>query len=36
MTKSRDIASRILVIPMHSGVESTVSKIIIETLEGEK
>lgn len=36
MTRSRDIASRILVIPMHSGVEPTVSKIIIETLEGEK
>ncbi len=32
MTKSRDIASRILVIPMHSGVEPMVSKIIIETL----
>lgn len=32
MTKSRDIASRILVIPMHSGVEPTVSSIIIETL----
>ena len=33
MTKSRDIASRILVIPMHSGVEPMVSKIIIETLQ---
>ena len=33
MTKSRDIASRILVIPMHSGVEPIVSQIIIETLE---
>ncbi len=33
MTKSRDIASRILVIPMHSGVESIVSQIIIETLK---
>ena len=33
MTKSRDIASRILVIPMHSGVEPMVSQIIIETLE---
>jgi dTDP-4-amino-4,6-dideoxygalactose transaminase len=33
MTKSRDIASRILVIPMHSGVEPKVSKIIIETLQ---
>jgi len=33
MINSRDIASRILVIPMHSGVEPTVSKIIIETLQ---
>jgi dTDP-4-amino-4,6-dideoxygalactose transaminase len=33
MTNSRDIASRILVIPMHSGVEPTVTKIIIDTLE---
>lgn len=33
MTNSRDIASRILVIPMHSGVEPMVSKIIIETLQ---
>jgi dTDP-4-amino-4,6-dideoxygalactose transaminase len=33
MTISRDIASRILVIPMHSGVEPTVAKIIIETLQ---
>jgi len=33
MTNSRDIASRILVIPMHSGVEPTVTEIIIETLE---
>ena len=32
MVNSRDIASRILVIPMHSGVEPLVSKIIIETL----
>jgi len=32
MTKSRDIASRILVIPMHSGVEPLVSQIIIDTL----
>ncbi|MCW8821067.1 MAG: DegT/DnrJ/EryC1/StrS family aminotransferase, partial [Sulfurovum sp.] len=32
MSNSRDIASRILVIPMHSGVEPLVSKIIIETL----
>ncbi|WP_345975320.1 DegT/DnrJ/EryC1/StrS family aminotransferase [Sulfurimonas sp. HSL3-7] len=33
MRISRDIASRILVIPMHSGVEPKVSKIIIETLQ---
>lgn len=33
MTKSRDLASRILVIPMHSGIESKVSQIIIETLK---
>jgi len=33
MKNSRDIASRILVIPMHSGVEATVSQIIIKTLE---
>ncbi len=33
MSNSRDIASRILVIPMHSGVEATVSEIIIETLK---
>lgn len=33
MIKSRDIASRILVIPMHSGVEPLVSAIIIETLK---
>lgn len=32
MRNSRDIAGRILVIPMHSGVESTVSRIIIEAL----
>ena len=32
MINSRDIASRILVIPMHSGVEAKVSEIIIETL----
>lgn len=32
MVNSRDIASRILVIPMHSGVEPMVSKIIINTL----
>ncbi len=31
MTKSRDTASRISVIPMHSGVEPMVSKVIIET-----
>jgi len=33
MTHSRDIASRILVIPMHSNIEATVSKIIINTLK---
>lgn len=33
MTNSRDIASKILVVPMHSGVESAVSKIIIKTLQ---
>ena len=33
MKNSRDIASRILVIPMHSNVEPSVSKIIIDTLE---
>ncbi len=33
MTNSRDIASKILVIPMHSGVEPTVTNIIIDTLE---
>ena len=33
MSISRDIASRILVIPMHSGVEPTVVKTIIETLQ---
>jgi dTDP-4-amino-4,6-dideoxygalactose transaminase len=33
MTNSRDIASRILVIPMHSNVESKVSAIIRETLK---
>ena len=32
MTNSRDIASRILVIPMHSGVEATVSQTIKDTL----
>jgi len=32
MVNSRDIASRILVIPMHSGVEPMVSTIIIDTL----
>lgn len=36
MENSRDIASRILVIPMHSNVEPLVSKIIIESLEGEE
>ena len=34
MQNSRDIASRILVIPMHSGVEPMVSKIIVDTIEG--
>ncbi|MBU1666963.1 DegT/DnrJ/EryC1/StrS family aminotransferase, partial [bacterium] len=33
MTNSRDIASRILVIPMHSGVEPLVAQIIIDTLK---
>ena len=33
MVKSRDISSRILVLPMHSGVEPLVSEIIIETLK---
>jgi dTDP-4-amino-4,6-dideoxygalactose transaminase len=33
MVKSRDISSRILVVPMHSEVEPLVSKIIIETLK---
>jgi dTDP-4-amino-4,6-dideoxygalactose transaminase len=33
MRNSRDIASRILVIPMHSNVEPKVSQIIIQTLE---
>lgn len=32
MKNSRDIASRILVIPMHSGVEPMVAETIIETL----
>ena len=32
MANSQDIASRILVIPMHSGVEPLVSKILIDTL----
>ncbi len=36
MINSRDIASRILVIPMHSGIENIVSKIIIETLQKER
>ena len=36
MTNSRDISSRILVIPMHSGVEAMVSKIIIETLQKKR
>jgi len=33
MVKSRDISSRILVVPMHSGVELLVSETIIETLK---
>jgi len=33
MTNSQDIASRILVIPMHSGVEPLVAQIIIDTLK---
>lgn len=33
MEVSRDIASRILVIPLHSDVQPLVTKIIIETLE---
>lgn len=33
MKNSRDIASRILVIPMHSGVEPIVAETIIETLK---
>ncbi|GIT98077.1 DegT/DnrJ/EryC1/StrS aminotransferase family protein [Sulfurovum sp. TSL1] len=33
MVKSRDISSRILVVPMHSGVEPLVSEIIIATLK---
>ncbi len=32
MVNSRDLAERILVIPMHSGVEPTVANIIKETL----
>ena len=35
MVNSRDIASRILVIPMHSNIEPLVSQIIIDTLEGK-
>ncbi len=35
MRNSRDIASRILVIPMHSGVEPKVAEIIIKTIKGE-
>ncbi len=35
MKNSRDIASRILVIPMHSNVEPIVSKIIIQTLKDD-
>lgn len=33
MEVSRDIASRILVIPLHSDVQPLVTKVIIETLE---
>lgn len=33
MENSRDISNRILVIPMHSGVEFLVSKTILETLK---
>lgn len=33
MVNSRDIASRVLVIPMHSDVEPLVSEIIIKTLK---
>lgn len=33
MEVSRDIASRILVIPLHSDVQPIVTKVIIETLE---
>ena len=36
MKHSRDIASRILVIPMHSNIEPVVSEIIIKTLGEEK
>lgn len=35
MKNSRDIASRILVIPMHSCVEPLVSEIIIDTLQND-
>ena len=34
MHNSRDIASRILVIPMHSGVEPEVAETIIKTIKG--
>ena len=34
MNNSRDIASRILVIPMHSGIEPKVSQIIINAVNG--
>jgi len=33
MKNSRDISSRILVIPMHSGIEPIVSEIIINTIK---
>jgi len=35
MTNARDLSSRILVIPMHSGIEATVSEIIINTLSDD-
>ena len=36
MLNSRDLSNRILVIPMHSGIEDKVSKIIINTLAATK
>ena len=35
MHNSRELSNRILVIPMHSNIESKVSEIIIKTLEKE-